>query len=214
MSDVLNVLSYNFSETIVQVLKQAGDNLTRENIMKQALNLDFQPSMMLPGIRVKTSPTQYAPVTSMQLQRFDGKTLGTLWRHHHRIDRRARRPSKKRLTATPQARLKGDMDGHSLDWQSRRSTRAEINRRISQAAAGFRSLGVVPGDCVALCLRNDIPFFEAGMGAGQIGAFPRRRQLALYAGRIPLPDDRFRREGPCHPCGPAGSRCERRCRMA
>jgi branched-chain amino acid transport system substrate-binding protein len=73
LSDVLNVLSYNFSETIVQVLKQAGDNLTRENIMKQALNLDFQPSMTLPGIRVKTSPTQYAPVTSMQLQRFDGK---------------------------------------------------------------------------------------------------------------------------------------------
>ena len=72
-SDVLNVLSYNFSETIVQVLKQAGDNLTRDNIMKQALNLDFQPSMMLPGIRVKTSPIQYAPVTSMQLQRFDGK---------------------------------------------------------------------------------------------------------------------------------------------
>lgn len=73
LSDVLNVLSYNFSETIVQVLKQAGDNLTRDNIMKQALNLDFQPSMTLPGIRVKTSPTQYAPVTSMQLQRFDGK---------------------------------------------------------------------------------------------------------------------------------------------
>jgi long-chain acyl-CoA synthetase len=49
---------------------------------------------------------------------------------------------------------------------------AEINRRISQAAAGFQTLGVVPGDCVALCLRNDISFFEAGMGAGQIGAFP------------------------------------------
>jgi branched-chain amino acid transport system substrate-binding protein len=73
LSDVLNVLSYNFCETIVQVLKQAGDNLTRDNIMKQALNLDIQPSMTLPGIRVKTSPTQYAPVTSMQLQRFDGK---------------------------------------------------------------------------------------------------------------------------------------------
>ena len=48
---------------------------------------------------------------------------------------------------------------------------AEISRRSAQAATGFRSLGVVPGDCVALCLRNDIPFFEAGIGAGQIGAF-------------------------------------------
>ena len=57
----------------MQVLKQAGDNLTRDNIMKQALNQDFQPSMMLPGMRVKRSPIEYAPVTSMQLQRFDGK---------------------------------------------------------------------------------------------------------------------------------------------
>ena len=48
---------------------------------------------------------------------------------------------------------------------------AEISRRSAQAATGFRSLGVVPGDCVALCLRNDIPFFEAGIGAAQIGAF-------------------------------------------
>ncbi|MBR1202956.1 MULTISPECIES: ABC transporter substrate-binding protein [unclassified Bradyrhizobium] len=73
MSDALNVGAYTVSETIVQVLTQAGDNLTRANVMKQALNLDFKPSMTLPGIRVKTSPTQSAPVTSMQLQRFDGK---------------------------------------------------------------------------------------------------------------------------------------------
>ncbi|MEB2318610.1 MAG: acyl-CoA synthetase [Pseudomonadota bacterium] len=50
--------------------------------------------------------------------------------------------------------------------------KAEIDRRISQAAAGFRSLGVKAGDGVALCLRNDVPFFEAGMGAGHIGAYP------------------------------------------
>jgi long-chain acyl-CoA synthetase len=48
----------------------------------------------------------------------------------------------------------------------------DINRRISQAAAGFQSIGIAAGDGVALCLRNDIPFFEAGMGAGQIGAYP------------------------------------------
>ncbi|WP_426538417.1 ABC transporter substrate-binding protein [Bradyrhizobium sp. McL0615] len=73
MSDGLNAGAYTASEVIVQVLKQAGDNLTRENVMKQALNLDFQPTMLLPGIRVKTTPTQSAPVTSMQLHRFDGK---------------------------------------------------------------------------------------------------------------------------------------------
>lgn len=48
---------------------------------------------------------------------------------------------------------------------------AEISRQSSQAATGFRNLGVAPGDCVALCLRNDIAFFEAGIGAAQIGAF-------------------------------------------
>lgn len=73
MSDALNAGAYTVSETIVQVLKQAGDNLTRANIMKQALNLDFKPTMTLPGVRVKTSPTQSAPLTSMQLERFDGK---------------------------------------------------------------------------------------------------------------------------------------------
>ena len=73
MSDGLNSGAYTASEVIVQVLKQAGDNLTRENVMKQPLNLDFQPTMLLPGIRVKTTPTQSAPVTSMQLHRFDGK---------------------------------------------------------------------------------------------------------------------------------------------
>lgn len=73
-SDVLNVLGYIFSETMVQVLTQAGDNLTRENVMKEALNLDFQPSMMLPGIRVNTAPDKYTPVTSLQMQRFNGET--------------------------------------------------------------------------------------------------------------------------------------------
>ena len=48
----------------------------------------------------------------------------------------------------------------------------EIDRRIAQAAAGFASLGLKAGDGVALCLRNDFAFFEAGMGAGQLGVYP------------------------------------------
>ncbi|HWS74283.1 MAG TPA: acyl-CoA synthetase [Quisquiliibacterium sp.] len=53
----------------------------------------------------------------------------------------------------------------------RRRDSAEIDRRIAQAAAGFESLGLKAGDGVALCLRNDFPFYEAGMGAGQLGVY-------------------------------------------
>jgi len=73
-ADSLNVLGYTFAETATQVLRQCGEELTRENVLKQALSLDFQPAMLLPGIRVKTGPTDYAPVKTMRLQRFDGKS--------------------------------------------------------------------------------------------------------------------------------------------
>jgi branched-chain amino acid transport system substrate-binding protein len=59
---------------MVQVLKQCGDDLTRENVMRQAANLrNFQPSGVLPGITVNTSPTDYAPMKSMQLVKFEGE---------------------------------------------------------------------------------------------------------------------------------------------
>jgi hypothetical protein len=55
------------------VLKQCGDDLTRENVMKQAANLkDFSTDMMLPGIRANTSPTDFFPIEQMQLMQFDG----------------------------------------------------------------------------------------------------------------------------------------------
>ena len=72
--DSLNLLAYTFAETATQMLKQCGDDLTRESVMKQALNLDFAPAMLLPGSRVQTSPTDYAPIDAMRLQRFDGKS--------------------------------------------------------------------------------------------------------------------------------------------
>jgi len=60
--------------SIVQVLKQAGNDLSRENIMRQATNLrDLELPMLLPGIKVNTSPTDYHPVQQLQLVRFDGK---------------------------------------------------------------------------------------------------------------------------------------------
>jgi ABC-type branched-subunit amino acid transport system substrate-binding protein len=69
-----NVYGYAVAQTMVQVLKQCGDNLTRENIMKQAANLkDFSSEVMLPGIKVNTSPDDFFPIEQMQLQKFDGE---------------------------------------------------------------------------------------------------------------------------------------------
>jgi len=58
----------------VQVLKQCGNELTRENVMKQAANIhDFTVPMLLPGIKVNTSPTDFAPVKQVQMGRFTGE---------------------------------------------------------------------------------------------------------------------------------------------
>ena len=73
--DGSNTYGYGVSQTLVQVLKQAGDNLTRENVMRQAANLkDFVADLSLPGIKINTGPNDFAPYESMQLSRFDGKT--------------------------------------------------------------------------------------------------------------------------------------------
>jgi len=74
LTDVNNVLGYAEARVLVQVLKQCGNDLTRENVMKQAANLkSFDTGTGLPGILVSTSPTNYAPIRAMQLMRFDGK---------------------------------------------------------------------------------------------------------------------------------------------
>ncbi len=73
-TDQLIVYGYVVAEATVQVLKQCGDDLTHENIMKQAASLDIALPMMLPGIKVKTSPTNYFPVQAMRLQKFSGET--------------------------------------------------------------------------------------------------------------------------------------------
>ncbi|MEP6836543.1 MAG: ABC transporter substrate-binding protein [Bradyrhizobium sp.] len=73
IQDQLIVYGYVVAEATVQVLKQCGDTLTGENIMKQAASLDIALPMMLPGIRLKTSPTDYFPVEAMRLERFNGE---------------------------------------------------------------------------------------------------------------------------------------------
>jgi branched-chain amino acid transport system substrate-binding protein len=65
--------AYLQAATLVQVLKQCGDNLTRENVMKQAANLkDLELGMLLPGIKINTSPNDFAPLKQMQMMRFNG----------------------------------------------------------------------------------------------------------------------------------------------
>jgi branched-chain amino acid transport system substrate-binding protein len=67
------IVGYAVAQTMVQVLKQCGDNLTRENVMKQAANLkDFRSEVLLPGIKINTSPTDFAPISQLQLMRFKG----------------------------------------------------------------------------------------------------------------------------------------------
>jgi branched-chain amino acid transport system substrate-binding protein len=69
-----NVYGPSNAATVVQVLKQCGDDLTRENVMQQAANLhDFTVPMLLPGIKINTSPTDFAPVKQIQMARFDGE---------------------------------------------------------------------------------------------------------------------------------------------
>jgi ABC-type branched-subunit amino acid transport system substrate-binding protein len=67
------VYAYLESETLVQVLKQCGNDLSRENIMKQAANLhDLHLSLLLPGMSINTSPSDYRPLKQMQMIRFNG----------------------------------------------------------------------------------------------------------------------------------------------
>jgi len=68
------VVGFSVAQTLVQVLKQCGDDLTRENVMKQAANLkNFRVGMLLPGISINTSPTDFAPIEQLQLMRFKGE---------------------------------------------------------------------------------------------------------------------------------------------
>jgi branched-chain amino acid transport system substrate-binding protein len=73
-SDGNTVYGYLAAQTLVQVLKQCGDDLTRENVMKQAANLkDLKLDMLLPGISINTSATDFYPLKQFQMIKFDGE---------------------------------------------------------------------------------------------------------------------------------------------
>ena len=68
------VYGYGVAQTMVKVLEMCGDNLTRENVMKQAASLkDFAPDTLLPGIKINTTPTDFAPIDQLQMMRFKGE---------------------------------------------------------------------------------------------------------------------------------------------
>ncbi len=72
--DLLNVYAYSSAQTMVHVLERAGSDLTRKNIMRVAADIEgLELPMLLPGMTVETSPTDFYPLQQMQLARFDGR---------------------------------------------------------------------------------------------------------------------------------------------
>jgi branched-chain amino acid transport system substrate-binding protein len=75
VNDVNISFAYSVATLMVETLRRCGDDLTRANVMKQAANYrNYTPPMLLPGITVNTSPTDYYPIEAVQMQRFKGET--------------------------------------------------------------------------------------------------------------------------------------------
>jgi hypothetical protein len=74
LTDAATVFGYGAAIGLVNVLKQCGDDMTRANLMKQLANMDMEIGIYLPGIKIKTSPTDFAPMEQLQLQKFKGET--------------------------------------------------------------------------------------------------------------------------------------------
>ena len=73
--DVNAAYAFGAAATLVHVLKQCGNDLSRENVMKQAANIkDLQVPMLLPGIAINTSATDFRPIRQLQLATFNGQT--------------------------------------------------------------------------------------------------------------------------------------------
>jgi branched-chain amino acid transport system substrate-binding protein len=71
--DASTIFGYGVAQGLTQVLKQCGDDLTRVNVMRQATNLNFELGIFLPGTKIKTSPTDFAPLEQLQMMRFRGQ---------------------------------------------------------------------------------------------------------------------------------------------
>jgi branched-chain amino acid transport system substrate-binding protein len=75
LKDAGNVAGFGNTHTMLTVLENCGEDLSRENMMKQATSLhDLENPVLLPGIKINTSPTNYRPIRQLQLMRWTGKT--------------------------------------------------------------------------------------------------------------------------------------------
>jgi branched-chain amino acid transport system substrate-binding protein len=73
-ADAFNVYGYSVAQTLVHVLKQCGQDLSRASVMKQAANIkNLELPMLLPGVKINTSPTDFYPIEQEQLAKFDGE---------------------------------------------------------------------------------------------------------------------------------------------
>ena len=73
--DLLNVVGYDNAMALVHILRQSGSTVTRESVLRQATHLDLQLPMMVDGVRLKTSPTNYVTIPSLRLAKYDGKVF-------------------------------------------------------------------------------------------------------------------------------------------
>jgi hypothetical protein len=74
VADYNNVIAYGAARGLVEVLRLCGDNPTRENFMKQLQNIDMEIAVYLPGMKIRTSTADWAPMKQLQLMRFTGNT--------------------------------------------------------------------------------------------------------------------------------------------
>ena len=72
--DDIYAIGYTSAAATAEVVRLAGNDLTRENVMKQAASMDLTLPMLLPGVNIKTGPDDFYPIEREQLMKFDGKT--------------------------------------------------------------------------------------------------------------------------------------------
>lgn len=77
-NDISNIFAYSTSWLLMDILKRSGDNLTHENIIRQAQNIDMEPPMYLPGVRFRITATDFDPIKRFQMVQFDGARWQTL----------------------------------------------------------------------------------------------------------------------------------------
>ncbi len=71
--DALSRIGWLAAEMVSQVIRQCGNDLSRENVMRQAARIDMKSPLLLPGVEIKTSPTNFGPIQQTRMQRFDGE---------------------------------------------------------------------------------------------------------------------------------------------